>query len=107
MNGTLTVLQSWVPGSIVNAEGTFDGVSTDSRTAAAGTLFFALQGEKFDAEGKFVRRWIPELKDFPADLIQQPWENPLLLSKSKYQSRIVRHEEQREKCLAMFKAVKG
>ena len=65
------------------------------------------QGEKFDAEGKFVRRWIPELEDFPDDTIHQPWENPLLLSKSKYPQRIVLHEEQREKCLAMFKAVKG
>jgi deoxyribodipyrimidine photo-lyase len=64
------------------------------------------QGEKFDAKGEFVRRWIPELKIFPDDLIQQPWENPLLLAKSKYPSRIVRHAEQRAKCLAMFKAVK-
>ena len=65
------------------------------------------QGEKFDADGKFVRHWIPELKDFPDEVIQQPWENPLLLAKSKYPDRIVRHEEQREKCLAMFKMVKG
>jgi deoxyribodipyrimidine photo-lyase len=65
------------------------------------------QGEKFDATGEFVRRWIPELKDFPADLVQEPWENPLLLAKSKYAPRIVRHEEQRDKCLAMFKAAKG
>lgn len=64
------------------------------------------QGEKFDSEGKFVRRWIPELKDFPDDLIHQPWENPLLLAKTKYPQRIVLHEEQREKWLAMFKAVK-
>ena len=65
------------------------------------------QGEKFDTKGEFVRRWIPELKDFPDDLIHQPWENPLLLTKSKYPQRIVFHEEQRGKCLAMFKAVKG
>jgi deoxyribodipyrimidine photo-lyase len=65
------------------------------------------QGEKFDAEGKFVRQWIPELNDFPDDLIHQPWENPLLLSQSKYPARIVLHEEQRVKCLAMFKAVKA
>jgi deoxyribodipyrimidine photo-lyase len=65
------------------------------------------QGEKFDAEGKFVRRWIPELKDFPDETIHQPWENPLLLAKTNYPQRIVLHEEQREKCLAMFKAVKS
>jgi deoxyribodipyrimidine photo-lyase len=65
------------------------------------------QAEKFDPKGEFVRRWIPELKDFSDDEIHQPWENPLLLAKSKYLQRIVLHEEQREKCLAMFKAVKG
>ena len=65
------------------------------------------QALKFDPGGKFVRQWIPELRDFPDDLVQQPWENPLLLSKSKYPQRIVLHEEQRDKCLAMFKAVKG
>lgn len=65
------------------------------------------QGEKFDAKGEFVRRWVPELAGFPEDLIHQPWENPLLLSRSKYPARVVRHEEQREKCLAMFKAVKS
>ena len=64
------------------------------------------QGEKFDADGKFVKRWISELKDFPAYLIHQPWENPLLLLRSKYVPRIVTHEEQRPKCLAMFQAVK-
>ncbi|MDR3457665.1 MAG: deoxyribodipyrimidine photo-lyase [Verrucomicrobiae bacterium] len=65
------------------------------------------QAEKCDETGEFVRRWLPELKDFPGGLIHQPWENPLLLARSKYPDRIVRHEEQRDKCLAMFKAVKG
>ena len=64
------------------------------------------QGEKFDAGGKFVRRWLPELAALPDALIHQPWENPLRLSRAKYPPRIVRHEEQRVKCLAMFKEVK-
>lgn len=64
------------------------------------------QGEKFDPQGTFVRRWLPELNAFPAAAIQQPWINPVLLAKTNYPLRIVRHEEQRVKCLAMFQAVK-
>ena len=64
------------------------------------------QAEKFDAGGGFVRRWLPELADLPDDLVQRPWEHPLLLARSKYPPRIVLHEEQRAKCLAMFKVVR-
>ncbi len=65
------------------------------------------QGEKFDPRGEFVRRWIPELRDVPDELVHQPWENPLLLARTKYPAPIVDHAKQRLKCLAMFKAVKA
>ena len=32
------------------------------------------QGEKFDPDGTYVRRWVPELAAMPPDLIHRPWE---------------------------------
>lgn len=63
------------------------------------------QAERFDPEGAFVRRWIPELADLPADAIHRPWE--ATLQSKGYPARIVLHEEQRPKCLAMFGKLKG
>lgn len=65
------------------------------------------QAEKCDPEGAFVKKWVPELRDCPASLVHQPWENPLLLSRSKYAERIVLHDVQRARCLAMYQKVKG
>jgi deoxyribodipyrimidine photo-lyase len=64
------------------------------------------QGEKFDSDGEFVRRWLPELTSLPDDLIHRPWEDPTVLKAANYPKRIVIHEQQRPKCLAMFDAVK-
>jgi deoxyribodipyrimidine photo-lyase len=36
-----------------------------------------LQGEKFDPEGTYVRRWVPELSRLSAKWIHRPWEAPL------------------------------
>ncbi len=33
-----------------------------------------LQGEKFDPDGAYVRRWVPELAKLPAALIHKPWK---------------------------------
>jgi deoxyribodipyrimidine photo-lyase len=32
-----------------------------------------LQGKKFDSEGEYVKRWVPELAELPAKLIHEPW----------------------------------
>jgi deoxyribodipyrimidine photo-lyase len=65
------------------------------------------QGAKFDPEGEFVRRWVPELAGLTSATIHEPWREPLLAgAAADYPERIVHHEEQRLRCLAMFKAVK-
>lgn len=35
-----------------------------------------LQGEKFDAEGTYVRRWIPELAALEPEYVHAPWRAP-------------------------------
>ena len=63
------------------------------------------QGEKFDKQGKFVRLWIPELKNVPDKYIHQPWlwTNVTCLS---YPSPIVDHKEERAITLMIYKDAK-
>jgi deoxyribodipyrimidine photo-lyase len=35
-----------------------------------------LQGERFDPEGGYVRRWVPELANLPNRYLHKPWEAP-------------------------------
>lgn len=37
------------------------------------------QGERFDPDGGYVRRWVPELGGLPAKWIHRPWEAPAAL----------------------------
>ncbi|MBL9203344.1 MAG: deoxyribodipyrimidine photo-lyase [Opitutaceae bacterium] len=73
-----------------------------------------LQGEKFDASGDYVRRWVPELAKLPAENIHAPWEAPphvlaaagVTLGKN-YPHPIVDHATARAEALAAFKALRG
>lgn len=72
------------------------------------------QGEKFDARGDYVRKWVPELARLSDRYVHRPWECPPLelhaagvtLGKD-YPSPIVDHAEARDRALAAYQALKG
>jgi deoxyribodipyrimidine photo-lyase len=67
-----------------------------------------MQSRKFDAEGAFIRRWVPELAALSNEAIHAPWEHPFeLLEKGielgrDYPNPIVNHFEQKEKAIALL-----
>lgn len=61
------------------------------------------QGQKFDPDGVYVRRWIPELRDVSDEYIHAPWV--MSIPPSAYPAPIVDRSMARERALAAFKAV--
>jgi deoxyribodipyrimidine photo-lyase len=68
-----------------------------------------LQGQKFDPEGDYVRRWVPELADVPTKYIHQPWQMPSDLQQEiecvlgrDYPGPIIDHTQARERVLAAY-----
>ena len=67
-----------------------------------------LQGEKFDKDGKYVRKWVPELRNIPNKFIHKPWEfkdQKIFKLEKDYIAPIVIHEEARAKALSAFKKI--
>ena len=67
-----------------------------------------LQGEKFDKEGEYVKKWVPELKNVPKKFIHKPWEindEKILKIGKDYPIPIVIHEKARQKALSAFKKI--
>ena len=73
-----------------------------------------LQGEKFDKEGEYVKRYCPELAKLPPKFIHKPWEAPsnilnacsVVLGKN-YPKPIVDLKSSRLRALDAFSEIKG
>lgn len=71
------------------------------------------QSERFDPEGKFIRRYVPELKNVSRKYIHAPWrmsameqaERGVVVGRD-YPGPIVEHEKARQKTLARYAVVK-
>lgn len=72
------------------------------------------QGERFDPDGRHVRRWLPELGNVPSARIHQPWTmTPEEQAAAEcrigtdYPAPIVDHAEARARALAWFRSVRA
>ena len=72
-----------------------------------------LQGEKFDKQGDYVKKWVPELSKVPPKFIHKPWEMEKKYQEaintiigSSYPMPIVIHEKARADALSAFQSIK-
>jgi deoxyribodipyrimidine photo-lyase len=72
------------------------------------------QSRRFDPEGEYIRRWVPELLRVAGDAVHAPWELGPLEQQAAgcaigrdYPAPIVRHDEARERTLARYKAARS
>lgn len=72
-----------------------------------------LQGRRFDPDGGYVRRWVPELRDVPAALIHEPWTmSPSEQAAAgcrigaEYPAPIVDHAEARARAIEVYGATR-
>lgn len=63
------------------------------------------QGLKFDPDGEYVRRWVPELSHLKGALAHEPWESPDGYAHG-YPKPLVDHAEEREETLRRYQASK-
>ena len=70
------------------------------------------QGKKFDPDGSYVRKYVPEIKDLPTRFLHNPWEAPTrVLSDAgitlgqDYPRPIVDLKESRQRALAAFSSL--
>ncbi|MFD8154023.1 cryptochrome/photolyase family protein [Streptomyces sp. NPDC059720] len=75
--GARHFLRHLVDGDVVNNQMNWQwvaGTGTDSRPHRV--LNPVLQGRRYDPDGTYVRRWVPELADVEGGAVHEPWRLP-------------------------------
>ena len=58
------------------------------------------QGEKFDPDGDYIRKWVPELSHLKGKAVHKPWESGEDLNG--YPEPIIDHADARKKALELY-----
>ena len=101
-----------VDANLANNSASWQWVAGSGADAAPYFRIFnpVLQSERFDADGEYIKKYLPELKNLPKKFIHKPWELSAIELKKygvelgkNYPQRIVLHEEARNKALELYK----
>jgi len=70
-----------------------------------------IQSRKFDPQGEYIRRWVPELGGVPGEYVHEPWKMPLEMQRKSsciidrtYPAPIVEHDWARQRFLAFYRS---
>ena len=64
------------------------------------------QGERFDPDGAYVKRWVPELRQVAASHVHQPWRQPALLQQTGYPAPMIDLSQSRDEALQAYRALR-
>ncbi|MCU0496345.1 MAG: DNA photolyase family protein [Anaerolineae bacterium] len=105
--GELHFMQHLLDGDIAQNNGGWQWAAGTGTDAAPYFRIFnpITQSEKFDPDGRFIRYWIPELRDVPNEAIHAPWK--LTTPPKAYPAPIVDHQMARNRALTAFGEMKG
>jgi deoxyribodipyrimidine photo-lyase len=110
--------ETWFWDTLVDADGAnnpanWQWVAGSGADAAPYFRIFnpTLQGEKFDPDGIYVKRWVPELDRLPAPFVHRPWTaSKTMLTEAgvrlgeTYPAPIVDHDVARRRALASWRS---
>jgi len=112
--------ETWFHDTLVDADPASNAASWQwvAGSGADASPYFRIfnpftQGEKFDPNGDYVRKFVPELKHMPSKFIHRPWEAPKLVLLDAgvklgdtYPKPIIEHKFARERALTTYKATR-
>jgi deoxyribodipyrimidine photo-lyase len=114
--GARWFLDTLVDADLANNSASWQWVAGCGTDAAPYFRIFnpTLQGRKFDPNGDYVRRWVPELRALPTRHVHEPWladhETQAaagLVIGDNYPEPIVDHGDARQQALAAYRITRG
>jgi deoxyribodipyrimidine photo-lyase len=99
-----------VDADIANNTASWQWVAGSGADAAPYFRIFnpVLQGQKFDPQGNYIKKWIPELEGIEPENLHTPWLSKKWANISgKYPAPIVDHGESRDKALKLYKLIRS